>query len=52
MTVSRELWKYKLDLVGVQEDGGTEPAEEYTFFMELGTRTMNQVQAFLCIRKS
>jgi hypothetical protein len=30
MTVSRELLKYKLDLVGVQEirreDGGTEPA--------------------------
>jgi hypothetical protein len=36
MTVSRELWKYKLDLVGVQEvrweSGGTEPAGEYTLF--------------------
>jgi hypothetical protein len=36
MTVSRELSKYKLDLVGVQEvrweGGGTEPTGEYTFF--------------------
>jgi hypothetical protein len=36
MTVSRELARYKLDLVGVQEvrweGGGTEPAGEYTFF--------------------
>jgi hypothetical protein len=36
MTVSTELYKYKLYLVGVQEvrweGGGTETAEEYTFF--------------------
>jgi hypothetical protein len=36
MTVSKELARYKLDLVGVQEvrweGGGTEPAGEYTFF--------------------
>jgi hypothetical protein len=35
MTVSRELLKYKIDIVGVQvkwEGGGTEPAGEYTFF--------------------
>jgi hypothetical protein len=36
MTVSRELARYKLDLVGVQEvrweGGGTEPAGEYAFF--------------------
>jgi exonuclease III len=36
-TVSRELARYKLDLVGVQEvrweGGGTEPAGEYTFFI-------------------
>jgi hypothetical protein len=36
MTVSRELSRYKLDLVGEQEvrceGGGTEPAGEYTFF--------------------
>jgi exonuclease III len=47
-TVSKELARYKLDLVGVQEarweGGGTEPAGEYTFFYgkenenhELGT---------------
>jgi hypothetical protein len=34
--VARELGKYKLDLVGVQEvrwdKGGTERAEDYTFF--------------------
>jgi hypothetical protein len=36
ITVAKELSKYKLDLVGVPEvrwdRGGTEPAEEYTFF--------------------
>jgi exonuclease III len=35
-TVARELGKYKLDLVDVQEvrwdKGGTDQAEEYTFF--------------------
>jgi hypothetical protein len=39
-TVARELGKYKLDLVGVQEvrwdKGGTEWAEDYTFFYEAG----------------
>jgi hypothetical protein len=43
MTVSRELARYKLDLVGVQEvgweGGGTEPAGEYTFFY--GKRSEN-----------
>jgi hypothetical protein len=44
MTVSRELARYKLDLVGVQvrwEGGGTEPAGEYIFSMERGMRIMN-----------
>jgi exonuclease III len=47
-TVAEEISNYKLDLVGVQEvrwgGGGTEPADEYTFFCgngneyhELGT---------------
>jgi hypothetical protein len=40
MTVSRELSKYKLDLVAVQEvrwkGGGTEPVGEYTFFYGKG----------------
>jgi exonuclease III len=44
MTVSRELARYKLDLVGVQEvrweGGGTEPAGEYTFFY--GKRNENR----------
>jgi hypothetical protein len=40
VTVSEELSKYKLDLVGEQEvrreDDGTEPAGEYTFFYRKG----------------
>jgi exonuclease III len=39
-TVASELVKYKLDLVGVQEvrweKGGTQRAEDCTFFMEKG----------------
>jgi hypothetical protein len=39
-TVTRELGKYKLHLVGVQEvrweEGGTEQAEDYTFFYGRG----------------
>jgi hypothetical protein len=39
-TVARELGKYKLDLVGVQEvrweKGDTERAEDYTFFYGQG----------------
>jgi hypothetical protein len=39
-TVARELGKYKLDLVGVQEvrweKDGTEMAEDYTFFYGKG----------------
>jgi hypothetical protein len=45
MTVSRELARHKLDLVGVQEArwerGGTEPAGEYTFSTERGMSTIN-----------
>jgi hypothetical protein len=43
MTVSRELARYKLDLVGSQEvgweGGGTEPAGVYTFFYGKGNET-------------
>jgi exonuclease III len=39
-TVARELGKYKLGLAGVQEvrwdKGGTERAEDYTFFYGVG----------------
>jgi hypothetical protein len=45
VTVSRELARYKLDLVGVQEvrweGGGTEPAGEYTVSTEKRMRIMN-----------
>jgi hypothetical protein len=41
-TVSRELARYKLNLVGVQEvtweGGGIEPAGEYTFFYGKGNK--------------
>jgi hypothetical protein len=40
MTVAKEISKYKLDLVGVQEvrwdRGGTKPAGKYTFFYGKG----------------
>jgi hypothetical protein len=39
VTVSKELTKYMLDLVGAQvrwEGGGTEPVGEYTFFYGKG----------------
>jgi hypothetical protein len=40
MTVAKEISKYKLDLVGVQEvkwdKSGTEPAGEYTFLYGKG----------------
>jgi hypothetical protein len=40
MTVSGELSRYRLDLVGMQEvrweDSGTVPAGEYTFFYRKG----------------
>jgi hypothetical protein len=45
MTVSKELARYKIDLVGVQEDrwegSGTEPAGEYTFFYGKGNEFIN-----------
>jgi hypothetical protein len=56
MTVSRELSRYRLHLVGVQEVGwdgsGAVSAREYTFSMERGMRTMNLVQGFMYIRES
>jgi hypothetical protein len=55
-TVARELRKYKLDLASVQEvrwdKGGTERAEDYTFFYGAGTEDHQLGTDFLCIRES
>jgi exonuclease III len=49
-TVARELGKYKFDLVGVQEvgwdKGGTERAEDYTFFYGAGNEDFSYGQVF------
>jgi hypothetical protein len=51
-TVSRELARYKLDLVGVQEirweGGGTEPAGEYTFFYGKGNENFELDTGIFC----
>jgi exonuclease III len=56
-TVVRELGKYKLDLVGVQEvrwdKGGTERAEDYTFFSGAGNENNHLGSGFfLYLRES
>jgi hypothetical protein len=55
MTVLRELFKYKLDLVGVQEvrweSSGTEPAGDYTFFYGKGNENHELGTEFLCMRE-
>jgi exonuclease III len=54
--VARELGKYKLDLVGVQElrweKRGTERAEDYTFFRGKGNEDDQLRTVFLYIRES
>jgi hypothetical protein len=56
MTVSRELARYKLDIVGEQEvrweGGGTEPAGEYSFSYVKWNENHELGTVFLCIRES
>jgi hypothetical protein len=55
MTVSKELARYKLDLVGVQEvrwEGGAPYLRESTHFSREREMRINEVQVFLCIRES
>jgi hypothetical protein len=53
--VSKELSKYKLDLVGMQEvrweGGGTEPAGEITFCNGNGNEYYALGTGFLCVRE-
>jgi hypothetical protein len=55
MTVMKEVSKYNLDLVGVQEvkcdRGGTEPAGDYTFFYGKGNENYELGTGFLYIRE-
>jgi hypothetical protein len=55
MTVVRELAKYQLDLVGVQEvrwdKEGTLRAGEYTFFYGKGRKIINWERDFLSTRE-
>jgi hypothetical protein len=56
VTVSKELSKYRLDLVGVQkvrwEGGGTEPAGEYTFFYGKGNENHELGTDFFCAQEN
>jgi hypothetical protein len=55
VTVSKELPKYRLDLVGVQEVGwegsGTERAGEYTFFYGKRNENYELGTGFFCVQE-
>jgi hypothetical protein len=51
MTASRELFRCRLDLMGVQEVSGTQPAGEYTFYHGKGKEN-HEATGFLYIRES
>jgi hypothetical protein len=55
MRVAKEISKYKLDLLGVQDvrwdGGGTEPAAEYAFFYEKGNENHELRTGFPYIRE-
>jgi hypothetical protein len=52
MAVLKGISKCKLDLVGIQEvrwdRGGTEPADEYTFFFGKGNENLELSTFFFC----
>jgi exonuclease III len=55
-TVARELGKYKLELVGVQEvrwdKGSTERAEDYKFFYGAGNEHNQLGTGFFCTQEN